>query len=202
VRARKRQLTAAAETPASELLCSAVELAPILGIKARQIDLLATEGVLRFVKGKAGRRFYLGETVQSYVHHVRKSARGTDDSEYDNERTVRMRALAQIETMRARQLAGELLERSQVMLAISQAVAATKGHVLAIPNRTMHQLVGRTTPLETREIVRSACTLALRDLSRLDVDSFSKMSKNGQTADDYVSRKRRKIRRERARRVS
>jgi hypothetical protein len=150
-----------------------------------------------------GRHYALAESVQAYQLDMRRQLKERPaDDEFERERTIRMRALAQIETMRARELAGELLQRAQVMIVLAQAVAETKGQVLAIPSKCSRLLIGQTDHAKVHAVLKQFCTLALRGVSQLNENSFPKPGKNGDISHDYVSRKRRKIRRNRSKSAS
>ena len=158
----------------ANVICSGNQLAEIIGCSPRQIDVLRTEGVFVCVRSRLrGRRYRLAESVQRFIAHEKqraseRSASKNGSSAYNDARTRRMNAAALIEEARARQLAGELIERSQVLLAFAQLVTSTKDQMLALPNRLMHQIAGKNAP-EANAIMRAGVRLCLRTLARFDV---------------------------------
>jgi phage terminase Nu1 subunit (DNA packaging protein) len=171
-------------------LCTSRELAQVLGVSTRQIDQLVVEKVLKpqLRSGKQrNRRFRLADSVQSFVAYARESVReqsasSNGASAYNDARTRRMNAAALIEEMKARELSGELIKRSVVTNVVTTVLSLTKSRLLAVPNQVMHQLVGRTSPLETNQIVRERIIGALRELAQFDPDTLqrkTRVQKNG-----------------------
>jgi phage terminase Nu1 subunit (DNA packaging protein) len=167
------------------------QLAEIIGCSARQIDVLRTEGVLKSVRSWKfrGQRFRLSDAVQACLRHERErlreqfASRNGSSSAYEAARTRRMAALALVEEAKARQVTGELIERAQVVAVMTHVITHTKSRLLAVPTSCMHQLVGKSSPRETREIVHERIVAALRDLARFDVKKLQQKSKNGATDD-------------------
>jgi hypothetical protein len=175
-------------------ICSGNQLAEVIGVSPRQIDVLRVEGVLSCVRSKLrGRRYRLAESVQRCIAHEKQraseqSASKNGSSGYNRARERRMNAIALIEEMRAGQLTGELIERAQVMLVFATLVNTTKSHLLAMANKAMHELAHRSAP-EANVIVKRHVTTALRELAAFDPKSLGKTEraahkKNGDNDDD------------------
>jgi hypothetical protein len=108
------------------------------------------------------------------------------EDEYLKLRNSKIATEHEIATLKLRQLKGELLERTQVMLVFAQIVAAMKGQVLSLPNRLMYQVAGKT-PAEANAIMRAGVRLCLHELARFDVSKLPRKSasrKNSSSDDD------------------
>jgi phage terminase Nu1 subunit (DNA packaging protein) len=172
-------------------LCSSKELAAIVGCSTRQIDALTTEGVLKaqLMKGKQRfRKYRLGPSVQAYGQHERASiteqcSTRNGSTGYELARTARMRALAQVEQMKARELAGELISRAVVASAFAQLATVTKSHVLHIPSRCARLLVGQTDFSTVRGVLTAECRRSLHEIAVFDPDKIpnKKAARSAQT---------------------
>jgi phage terminase Nu1 subunit (DNA packaging protein) len=164
-----------------DVLCTSARLAEICGVSSRTIDALVLEKVLKPVRSKLrGRHFRLSESVQRFVAYQKQSVRAqfaSGNGAYERERTRRMSALATIEEARAKQISGELIEVAQVTAVVSTLISTTKSHLLSIPSRAMHELLGKTDPLETNQIVRKHVITALRELSQFDTAEIVRSSR-------------------------
>ena len=60
---------------------------------------------------------------------------------------------------------------------LCQYLALTPSWTLGVPNKVMHQLVGRTSAAETNQIVRTHIVTALRELSNFNVSSIDLVGK-------------------------
>jgi phage terminase Nu1 subunit (DNA packaging protein) len=173
----------------ADAVCSGNQLAAVIGVSPRQIDVLRAEGVLSCVRSKRrGRRYRLSEAVQRYITHEKQrvseqSAQRNGSSAYGDARTRRMAALAQVEEMRARQLNGDAVNRARVVLVMTSLLSTIKNHVLAIPSRCTRQLVGQRDTNKVRLILDAACRDTLREASKFGSYSFDETSKNGAHSD-------------------
>jgi phage terminase Nu1 subunit (DNA packaging protein) len=162
----------------AKVICTATQLGEVIGRTTRQVHQLTSDlKVLR--KGKRGYR--LDENVQAFLQYreavVRKECSRTSNG-YETARTSRMTALATIESMRARQIRGELLERSRVVFLMTNLLSVVRNHLLSIPSRVMHSLVGKTDPREINAIVRDEVHRALREASEFDEKMFTQSSRS------------------------
>jgi phage terminase Nu1 subunit (DNA packaging protein) len=180
------------ELHAVDVACSARQLAEIVGTSSRSIERLTADGILKTLRSgkQRGRRYKLSDAVQSYLKHERDRLReqsSNGDSAYEDARARKMNAAALIEEMRARQLSGELIKRSTAVNVMTQVISLTKSRLLGVPSQCMHQLVGRTSPIETNQIVRDRIVAALRELAQFDPDTLQrKMLEQKNGADDVV----------------
>jgi phage terminase Nu1 subunit (DNA packaging protein) len=167
------------------VICSAKVLAEVIGISRRQVERLTEAGVLKPVRRSnesRARRYRLSDSLQSFLKHDRDRLReqfssSNGNSEYNRARTARMRALARSEELELQVRSGEMIKRSVVIAAVGNVVSITKDHMLGVPNKVMHQLVGRTSAAETNQIVRTHIVTALRELSNFDVSSIDLVGK-------------------------
>lgn len=175
-----------------DVVCSQSQLAEIVGVHSRTIERLALDGVLKTVRSHKlkARHFRLAENVQRFVAHQKQITKAQCSSSsngdgYNDARARRMRALALLEEMRARERSGELIERAQVMLVFATLVNTTKSHLFAMANKAMHDLAHRSAP-EANAIVKRHVTTALRELAAFDPKSLGKTEraankKNGES---------------------
>src|SRR5215831_4197732 len=104
----------------ANVACTVRQLGEVLGLSTRQIHHLEREGVLKRISSKvSNRRYKLADNVQSclcYEHdYVKRKSSINGDAAYSDARSRRMRALAIVEEMRARQLTGEFVRRARVV---------------------------------------------------------------------------------------
>src|SRR5215831_1010641 len=101
----------------SDAICNAATLGEILGQTDRHIRQLVKDGVLKCTRTKLhGAHFRLADSVQRFVRYrcslVAQEAE-SHSSKFEKARTRRMATLAAIETLRLKQLRGEVLSREK-----------------------------------------------------------------------------------------
>jgi phage terminase Nu1 subunit (DNA packaging protein) len=144
----------------------------------RSVQRLTKQGVLRVAKDSQGRelraRFVLDEVIPQFCEYLRELSSADPHSEaYNHARCRRMNALAEVEENALRLQSGELIEREHVMRVVSSVLYAVRNHLLSIPSRLMHQLVGKTDPREVNQLVRAEVELALREASEFDMEQIA-----------------------------
>jgi phage terminase Nu1 subunit (DNA packaging protein) len=110
---------------------SARELAPLLGITANRLTVLAKDGVIP----KQGRAAYpLKDAVRAYVEFTRENPGGRkrESSEAKERLTLAQAERAEVALARDR---GELLSADEVRAEWLSVVADLKARLLALPNR-------------------------------------------------------------------
>jgi phage terminase Nu1 subunit (DNA packaging protein) len=173
-----------------DAVCTSQQLAEILSVTTRRIDRLCEDKILKPVRGGKfkGRRYRLTDAVQAYLRYREQwfsENSSSKNGEYEKARSRRMNALATLAEYETKLRTGELIERSQVLAVIDQGVTTTKDHLLALPNKLMHAVAGKTAA-EANAIMRSGIRLCLHELARLDVSKLDRKSasrKNGSNHD-------------------
>jgi hypothetical protein len=145
--------------------CSTLELAEVLGLTPQHIRRLHDQKVLR--RNKHG--FRLAESAQAYLQYreavVRKESSKFGDS-YTRARASRMLALAQIETLRARQLRGELIKGEDADSTFMLILRNARDRLRAIPSRLMHELAALNgDAAKANRILRGEIDRVLRELA-------------------------------------
>jgi phage terminase Nu1 subunit (DNA packaging protein) len=172
-----------------DAICSANQLAAVVGVSPRQVDVLRAEGVLSCVRSRLrGRRYRLSESVQRFIAHEKQrlaeQSAHRNGSAYDAARTRRMNATALIEEARARQVSGELIDRTSATIAVTNVISAIKNHVLALPNRLSRVLAAQTDASKVHALLKNACRGALQDAHDFCLDSIESESRNGERKTD------------------
>jgi phage terminase Nu1 subunit (DNA packaging protein) len=80
-----------------------------------------------------------------------------------------MAALATSEEMRVKLQRGELVDGARVDREVMNVLTAVKNHLLSIPSRLMHRLVGQTDPRQINLLVRGEVRRALTEVSEFDM---------------------------------
>src|SRR5262245_53777964 len=130
-------------------ICTARQLGDVLGLTVRQVHHLQTEGILRKARGKL-QGYKLAESVHAYLRYqhdyVKQKCSRNGDQAYNDARSRRMAALAQIEEARAKQLRGEYVRRDRVVHVVTTLPSVTKNHMLGLPARLTRQLIAQRDP--------------------------------------------------------
>lgn len=169
-----------------DAICTSAQLGGVLGVTARSIDALVLEGVFKPVRSNKlrGRHYRLRDSVQRFVAYQKQSVRAQFASRngegYNRARERRMSAIAQVEEIRAKKLSGEFLSRSRVIYVMSGLLSQVRNHVLGIPSRCTHQLVGQKDLNKIRSILDDACRNCLLEASQFGSHSFDETGKNGE----------------------
>src|SRR5262249_40354329 len=144
----------------TDVICRRRQLATILGITSRRIDTLTAEGVLKPIRCSSalrGKGFRLAESVANYVAYNRaslaKQFARNGNGEYESARSRRMIASATVEELRAKQLTGESLNRTRVIMVMTSLLGALRNHLLGLPIRLSRRLIMQRDPNKIREIL-------------------------------------------------
>ena len=140
------------------LLCMDTEITSsamqrLLGIGKVALNELAKQGVA--VRGDK-RGTYRMETVTRYVEHLREQASGRGGEAGVSARERLGQAQATLAEVKAKQLAGELIEVDQVRATWTAKIKAVRGRILAVPSR-LRDLTARQNVTLTQEL-RAALT--------------------------------------------
>lgn len=127
--------------------------------------------------------------MSKLFEYVRDQAIAGDPSEwlYNEARAKRMQATTELTQLELRAKRGELLEAARVDREVMNVLSAVRNHLLGIPSRVMHQLVGKTNPTEINMIVRDEVHRALREASEFDVKKFCRARKSAQRTSKHAN---------------
>jgi len=159
-------------------LCTAAELAEVLGITDRRVRQLTKAGALKCARTKLnGMHFRLADSVQRFVKYecdlvTEQCAVG--NGEYERARTRRALAAAQLLELQVRAQEGTMYYAVDVEHAITTQVTACKQRLLAIPARVARRLVGCKTFKEAFDVVSEEIHSALHELTGYDANYFRK----------------------------
>jgi phage terminase Nu1 subunit (DNA packaging protein) len=164
-------------------ICSARQLADVLGLTIRQVHSLQTEGVLRSSRRGKVQGFKLSTSVQAYLRHqhdyVKKKYSSSGDHAYTDARSRRMAAIAAIEEGRAKALSGEYIKRARVVYVMTSLLTQVKNHMLGVPARVTRRLIGQKDAVKIRTILDEAVRNCLREAAKFGDHSFDETGKNG-----------------------
>jgi phage terminase Nu1 subunit (DNA packaging protein) len=167
-------------------LCTSKQLADVLGLTARQVDHLRTEGILRKARGKL-HGYKLAESVQAYLRYQRdyvtRKCSINGDQAYNDARSRRMAALAAIEEARAKQITGGLLRRDRVVFVMTNLLSMVKNHMLGMPARCSRRLVGQHDLTKVRTILDEDVRNCLIEAAQFGSHSFDETGRNGSRSD-------------------
>jgi uncharacterized Fe-S cluster-containing radical SAM superfamily enzyme len=193
-----------------ELRVAPLELGRLLRLSEQDLARLTKANIIRRETAKRnGRRVYvykLGDAVGDYFQHLEEPAqRAREEFLLEKSQTQRIvRAHKELELQYAR---GDMVKRSIVLNAMSNAVSVVKNNVLGLPTRLARQLLGQTDYHKVHALLHAACVLVLREMVNFDINSIVIPDRNGQYARDDTTLERRtkratKDRRQRSRRAA
>jgi phage terminase Nu1 subunit (DNA packaging protein) len=169
----------------AKAICSALQLGEILGVTERRVRQLTTDGVLKCTRTKLSAMHYqLADSVQRFLKYrcdlvTEQCAAG--NGEYEQARTRRMKAAASMAELELQAKQGFYLRCDDVEFHLTLLLRNMRDRILAIPSRTMHQLVGRTSAMECNQIVRTEIDVALNEIADRKCFDWARMQKE-QTA--------------------
>jgi phage terminase Nu1 subunit (DNA packaging protein) len=152
-------------------ICTAAELSEVLGVTDRRVRQLTHDGVLKCARSKNGvgrYRYRLADSVQRFVSYEKESATELvkhDDDDYNRARGKRMAAMAALAELELAVKRGEYLRKDDVGFWVTLMIRNFRDRCLAIPSRTMFQLVGLTDAREANKVVGNEINIALTELS-------------------------------------
>jgi len=168
-----------------DVICNAVVLGEILGQTDRHVRRLVKDGVLECPRTKLhGMHFRLADSVQRFVKYRCDLAAKEAESrngEYEKARTRKAQAAAAMMELQLATKRGEYLYKPDVEFHLSMLLRNCRDRILAIPSRTMHQLLGRTNPMECNKIVGDELNLALNEIADQKCFDWARMRRE-QTA--------------------
>jgi len=190
---------------------SATQLASVFNVTSAHVRALTKEGTLRCRKVNGTRyRYKLGESVRAFAKHREQAAKRSttsDDRAYGSGRARRMNAMADMAELELKAKQGEYLYKPAVEFHLSMLLRNCRDRLLAIPSRTMFQLVGRTDAKDCNKIVGTEVDLALNEIAdqrcfdwaRMRKDEIAYLQSEGYTEEQAIetvdeSERRRKAR--------
>lgn len=167
-------------------LATATQIGDVLGVSLRMVHHLEGEGVFNCAVQRPRKRYKLAESVRAYLRYSRETVKRqcsrNGDGVFEQARSRRMTALARVEELRARQLTGDMVNRSRVVLVMTSLLSTVRNHVLGIPSRCTRQIVGQRDMAKVRMILDEACRNCLREASSFGAHSFDEQGhKNAAT---------------------
>ena len=173
----------------TDALCTAAQLAKVLGVSTRSIDMLALEGVFKAVRSSKlrARHYRLRDSVQRFVAYQKQSVRAqfaSNNGAYNDARTRRMNAIAIVEEARAKQISGEYVRRDHVVFVMTRSITQAKNHLLGLPARLARQLIAQKDPHKVREILDTNIRNCLTEVSKIGAHSFDEKRTNGERESD------------------
>ncbi|SRR6266542_2011673 len=149
-------------------ICTAQELAGVLGVSDRRVRQLVQEGVLKCARTKrGGMHFRLGDSVQRFIEHrcaITEEQFEAVNGEYEQARTRRMNAIAEQSELELQARKGKLHRQDDLDYLVALRLRNFRDRCLAIPSRVMHILQGKTAK-EINKIVSTEVCLALNELA-------------------------------------
>lgn len=140
------------------------DLAELVGITARRIRQLATEGKLK----RQGRNKYpLGDSIRVLLA---EQAENTDGSELQKERLLKLRAERQLAELELAKHLGEVALISEFQQAQTARAAIIQTNVMRVATRGVLRLLGETCETRWKSVMREELSNALRSAAEADLD--------------------------------
>jgi phage terminase Nu1 subunit (DNA packaging protein) len=160
---------------------SSTDLATLLGVTKRSINLLAEQGVLPRL---ANEQFDLSAALQAYVLHregVIEAQHGLGD--YGKARAELYQEKAEMAKMQRQKLQSELLPIDAVRLTWTNIVVHVRGALLALPSKLAPRLLMKHSASEVQDIIRVAVFEVLENLAGTEV-KVARKNGDGQELED------------------
>ena len=103
---------------------------------------------------------------KQWCANTRTSLDDTTASSYKQSRAVREAYNAKMAKLEFEKESGRLIEKDQVRVDMFNAGRVTRDRILAVPDKVIPKLVGKTDIREMKEILKGDLTEALRELAR------------------------------------
>lgn len=142
------------------------EIAALLDMTTRNVNLLGTQGILP--KARNGRYSRI-ECVHRWIRYLKGRLETGDDETLAKQRTRLTKNKADIAEMEQSRLRGELLPANEVRAGWSQIVAQIKTRLLAIPSKIAARLAVMRTAAECKALVNAEIREALEALATITI---------------------------------
>jgi phage terminase Nu1 subunit (DNA packaging protein) len=173
------------------------EMAQFIDLKPLQVQRLTADGTLR--ESSQG-QYHLQQNSIAYIRSLRARTQRdySGEDEYMKLRNEKIATEHEITTLKLRQLKGELLERTHVMLVLTNVFAAVRNRILAIPSRCGRLVLGLKTFREVYDVLMREHELALNEMSEFDRRRLVRdYTSNGSNGNRSEKRKRKTAKRRR-----
>jgi phage terminase Nu1 subunit (DNA packaging protein) len=153
------------------------DLAALVALSERQVQRLTNQGVFPLARNRQGRfaraKYILGQAVPRFVKHLRETlSRDANEEFYKEARARRMAAHAAAAELTLKLQRGKLHRSDDIEFVMVRMITVIKQHLLSIPGRVMHQLVGLTDPVRINQIVRDEVERSLTELSEFKMSDI------------------------------
>ena len=160
-----------AEKITEETTVTSAELATVLGLKARMVQVHAQNGVIR----SSGKNTYpLAASVQAYIKFLDKNVPDEEDVKLEKARRVSETQLkaskAAIAKMQAEELKGNMHRSEDVAALTEDLIYTIRSALLALPGRLAVNVAEAATPAEASEVIRKEVHTVMRELAAYHYD--------------------------------
>jgi len=145
-------------------------IAKLLMISERRVQQLTKEGVIP--KSERG-RYELAPAVQGYIKFLQDRNVQVDDHrtiDYHAERNRKIKAEADLTTMQAQKMRGELVPLKQVERALAMVLAEVKVGMRNIPQRTATMLIGEQNETRIKEVLLTEVDQTLEAMANMNFE--------------------------------
>jgi len=145
-------------------------IAKLLMISERRVQQLTKEGVIP--KSERG-RYELAPAVQGYIKFLQDRNIQVDDHrtiDYHAERNRKIKAEADLTTMQAQKMRGELVPLKQVERALAMVLAEVKVGMRNIPQRTATMLIGEQNETRIKEVLLTEVDQTLEAMANMNFE--------------------------------
>jgi Phage DNA packaging protein, Nu1 subunit of terminase len=145
-------------------------IAKLLMISERRVQQLTKEGIIP--KSERG-RYELAPAVQGYIKFLQDRNLQVDDSraiDYHAERNRKIKAEADLTTMQAQKIRGELVPLRQVERALAMVLAEVKVGMRNIPQRTATMLIGEQSETRIKEVLLTEIDQTLEAMANMNFE--------------------------------
>lgn len=155
----------------NETVVTSAELATVLGLTSKMVQVHAQNGVIH----ATGRNAYpLAASVQAYIKFLNKSVPDEDDVKLEKARRVSEAQLkaskATIAKMEAEELKGNMHRSEDVAALTEDLIYTIRFALIALPGRLAMNVATAATPAEAFEVIRQEVHNVMRELAAYHYD--------------------------------
>ena len=154
-----------------ETVVTSAELATVLGLTSRMVQIHAQNGVIQTVGKNA---YPLAASVQAYIKFLDKNVPDEEDVKLEKTRRVSEAQLkaskATIAKMQAEELKGNLHRSDDVAALTEDLIYTIRSALIALPGRLAMNVAAAATPAEASEVIRKEVHIVMRELATYHYD--------------------------------
>lgn len=169
------------------------EIAKILNVSERQIQRLASEGVI--LKNDKKQYLFL-ENIHRYIEYLDEKNNAPADLKEEKlkEEIERIKKDTELKQLRISELRNQLHSASVIEEVMTNSLVALKGKLLSLSNRLAPQLIALDNLGDIQDVIQDNILETLEELSEYDPEIFKNknyVEEEGETVDEEKSKNKR-----------